>query len=59
MREKISSNYDIKTFVFDYRKTYETIYFVFHFVIMQHIKFCRESVNLCDILLVLIIDLII
>jgi hypothetical protein len=42
--EKVSSDYDITTFVFDYRESYETISIVFHFVITQHIKFRRVYV---------------
>ena len=34
----ISSNYDIISSVYSYRKNYETIYFVFHFIITQYYK---------------------
>jgi hypothetical protein len=35
MRGIISSDYDIKLFIFGYHKNHETIYFLFHFVITQ------------------------
>ena len=38
MRGNISSDYDIEYFVCVYCKNYESIYFVLHFIIMQHIK---------------------
>jgi hypothetical protein len=44
----ISSNYDIIPFSYSYRKTYEIIYFVFHFIITQDKKIAvctREASN--------------
>jgi hypothetical protein len=37
-RGNILSNYDIKSSIFGYPKNYETIYFLFHFVITQEEK---------------------
>jgi hypothetical protein len=42
MKGKILSDYDTKYSVFVYRENCETIYFVFHFIITQHIE------NRCD-----------
>jgi hypothetical protein len=38
MKGKISSDYDTKYSVFVYRENCETIYFVLHFIITQHIE---------------------
>jgi hypothetical protein len=38
MRGIISSDYDIKLFIFGYHRNHETIYFLFHFVITQEEK---------------------